>query len=255
MAVGGGSEKWSGEPWHIDDVDLTVPTKLPKEEHNILESPRWISGTQAFDTYSGLLLQASVKNLSALINSWSGNSRFHSSETLKAPTEIPINMPAVKLAASAWPSSGEMDGWSALGSQEDRRTPARRSPAFSLSTEKGPPVFCKPETKTRHTVPLSLTANPLTKLDEVSHRHLVAPDTPDQWPRALILDSSDDDADKVLHRSEADENIVTALHHENPSPAKVNGGLYRVDVFGRLVRVCQVIHKQAGLKECVLQDL
>lgn len=79
---------------------------------------------------------------------------------------------------------------------------------------------------------LRLTADSLAKFDQLLERELIALDAADKRPLAFVFNCSDQHIGEVLNRGERDANIITALHHEQPTVVEVDGGLQGLDVFG-----------------------
>lgn len=100
-----------------------------------------------------------------------------------------------------------------------------------------------------------LTANSLAKGNELPYRELGAFDAPDHGPLPVVFDGSGYYVGEILRRGKRDETIVSALHRKRSAVIKVDGSLDGSNVFGRLVRIGQVIDKQARLEKRILKNL
>lgn len=81
------------------------------------------------------------------------------------------------------------------------------------------------------------TADLFSESDELANRDAVASDTSYDWPDTLVVDSSGDNLNDIMDRSEGDSGVFTTLQYECPSLLEANGELEWNDIFGGSVRV------------------
>jgi hypothetical protein len=103
------------------------------------------------------------------------------------------------------------------------------------------------------------TSELLTKFfsnsNKLSDRQIFTSDTPYHRPLAFVFHGLRYDGAEIVGSDEANAGTIGAIEYNRAAVGEVKLRLEGMNVFGRLVRACEVIYKHAGLEETVFQNL